>query len=323
MTLTTDETVPPVHPMEEFFAQAGQGPHGASVGVGPLASAASSGILLAVAGAPAGRPQPTPPEAPADVALPGDSEWLRGERNRLQAFTAQRFAMLRHAHESFLAERFKLEEEITRRSQEVSQQLAQLAAGREDLRRREEALVQREAAVNNVESRVASAEARFAELQVATGRLESDTAEARQQLERLTAEKAALEPAVREAQSALITLQEARAQGEKSWQAEQDGMDDRRRKIEEGHAALQKAEGDVARRQRELDEWDAVLRRECQQHEQQLAAERHELDEQRKKYQAEATLLESDPDLARLVNGWSTLPDYVKQTVRMLISAAK
>jgi len=63
MRHTTDEPVPPVATMEEFFAQAGQGANGAPLSVGPLASAASSGILLAVAGTPPGRPGPTPADA--------------------------------------------------------------------------------------------------------------------------------------------------------------------------------------------------------------------------------------------------------------------
>jgi chromosome segregation ATPase len=323
MTIATDEPVPPVMPMEEFFAHTGQGANGQPLAVGPLMSAAASGILMAGAGGSPGQPGQATADDGSDGELPGDSEWLRTERKRLQAYTAQRFAVLRHTHETFLAHRFKLEEDLTRRTQEVSQQLAQLAAGREDLRRREEALAEHERGVAAREKQLAEAQTRVAELQEAARRLETETAETRQQLERLTTEKEPLESAMREAQAALVALHEARAEGESAWQGEQAAMAERRRQAEDRYVALEKAEADIARRQRELDDWDGRLHQECEEHEQGLSSERRALVELRDKYLANAARLESDPELGHILDTWPKLPDYVKQTVRVLIASAK
>jgi chromosome segregation ATPase len=278
-------------------------------------------------------PQPAPP-AFQRPDLRAEYEWLQEERRRLEASTRTQFAMLRKTHEASLASHYENAQKVTLHCQEVNRQMRLLTSHREALQKREEELTEQETAVGAREAQLAEAQKELAQLAESRAQIERELEAARQALEPLSTEKARLEAEVQtardrveaEIQAALDQLalhEEELAKRKRSWEEEQTRQAAGRKHLEQRYLALEKAEETLERRTRELDDLEARVRRDCGEREQELANAQQQAQQLQSTLQTHLSAFEKYPELSQVLEGWAGLPAHARQTLLLLVSAAK
>jgi chromosome segregation ATPase len=326
-------------PRDEVFARLLQdsgGPHVAAPNLDEFSLAANPFPTVSLPkdrAAPDEAPQPSAP-AFHRPDLRAEYEWLQEERRRLEASTRTQFALLRKTHEASLVSHYENAQKVTLHCQEVNRQMKLLTSHREALQKREEQLAEREAGVGAHEHQLAEAQKGLTQLQQDRERIEAEMEAHRQLLEPLRAEKSQLEgematararheEELKEVQGQLAAHEDELATRRRSWEEDQATLAAGRKHLEHRYLALEKAEEALERRARELDELEARVRRDCSEREQQLAAEQKQTQVLRTSIQSHLALLKEHPELAQVVDGWPKLPAHARQTLLLLISAAK
>jgi hypothetical protein len=213
-------------------------------------------------------------EGPADVQIA--HEWLKSERERLDAYTRSQFETIERQHQALLAKHFRGEEALALRSQELNREMQFLASQAEALQRRARELTDREAILSGQMQQLADAQAELLTIQTTSAHIQRDTDHQRLLLEKMRAETVQLQQADLAARARFDSFETALRQRQQAWEKKQAELTERQAQMEQRYEALEQAEEALKRRMAELDELEDLLRLELEQQERQLAAERRE-----------------------------------------------
>lgn len=262
------------HPLDEFFARV------AAQSDAPLSMPP---VLAAPPPVPAAPPPvPAAPPAPLGngVQYQAEREWLQEERQRLEAYMAKHFGLLKQQREEFAGWRTQVEEALVAREQELNRRQRQAASQEEALTRRETELSEQEAALERRKAEpLIAAEEELKTLQAAVGQTRQEAAQLREIRDQLQAAAERLQQESLRAQNDLVSLEAAIQERRQKMEQEQSKWQAQWQHLERRQVALTRAEEMVQRRQGEVKGLEKQIYLELERQEQRLSLERQQLED--------------------------------------------
>jgi chromosome segregation ATPase len=252
----------------------------------------------AMDGAPSLAEMQPPPVLKDPADLVAAQEWLKAERARLEAYTHSQFAAIQQQHQALLAKQFRSEEALALRAQELNREMKFLASQSEALQLRARELADREVALSTHMEKLARAEQELLAMEQTGTNLSDTTAAHRALLEQLRVDMEQLQAAGANARSETAAFEASLKQRQEAWENKHAALVARQEEMEQRYTAMEKSEEALQRRLTELNELEEVLRAEFEQHEQQAAQERQEIDVLRTKLRMQIRKLEEGLDEA-------------------------
>jgi chromosome segregation ATPase len=229
-----------------------------------------------------------PPAGGDHTDLRAQYEWLWEERQRLENYTIQQFAIIKQQREELMARRTTIEEGFALREQELNHQEKLLLARTQAVQAREEAVAERAAELALHEGQLAQLKADLRALRQQAAELAQANAAQRELHEKLRAETDHLTAAHRAKEAELAALAQSLDAQARALAEERALWETRRAELEQRYAALEKEEEALRRRLAELEEVETQLRNELEARERDLAAQAREIEQFRARLRAQA-----------------------------------
>jgi hypothetical protein len=283
--------------LDEFFARAYAAPAVPQTGTPPIPPVAASLPPMPVlqvqpVAAPlvAAPPPPDPPVAPPNGATTGsphaEEQWVREERQRLEAYMSKHFALLQQQREEFSKWRTQVEAALVGREQELNRQQRLIGAQNETLQQRTAELGERESTVTRQIEEVSSTGAQvLQEVEAEKQRLEQIRTEIEQARQEQSELEAGLAPQKQAMEGRLAVEKKALeaqfAKDKQAMEAERAAWVQQGAKRKELQDTFAKTEAALRRRVSEAMNLEAQIYHELERQEQRLAIERRHLEQTR------------------------------------------
>lgn len=268
--------------LDEFFARAYAAPPLSQTGTPPIPPVAASlppmsmpmsapppvvappAIATPAIVAPPSEPASAPPNGAKTASPHAEEQWVREERQRLEAYMSKHFTLLQQQREEFSKWRTQVEAALVGREQELNRQQRLLAAQTESFQQQTAGLAERELAVARQVEEVSSAGSEI--------------------LQQVEAEKQRLEQIHQEVEQARQKLSELKsrfAEEKQAMEAERAGWVQQGSKRKEFQDSLTRTETALRRRVSETLNLEAQIYHELERQEQRLAVERRQIEQTR------------------------------------------
>lgn len=255
---------------------------------------------------------------PPSGDLQTEYEWLREERQRLEAYTLGQFALIKQQREELLGRKAGIEESLALREQELNRQLKLVTDGTEALRQRDRELSERETALAVQTQRISQAAQECRAFQESNARLRQENESQRLQAEQLRIQLAHLQEAVRFARSELAAVEQAARKRKEALDSAEVELAASRTQLGQRFAEVERAEASLRRRESELDQLEAQLRRELEERERSLEEEARELEKAQVRFRLQA---QRTPQHSRLID--TPLPPSAQQAEERVPSISR